>query len=368
MVRSRAGFYAVARGDPGENLPQRELLPMSNEQLGQIVEDSAAEVYIFDARDYRFRLVNRGARENLQYSTVELRDLTPWAIKPDLTQEEFVQMVQPLVRGEVRELKFETRHQRKDGTIYDVSVHLHFIKSEGEEVFFAAIRDVTQERRMARELQAKTEALEQALETKEVLLHEVNHRVKNSLQVVTSLLQLQVNQAKDERLKEALAEARGRVSVVANIHQKLYTTSQHTMVDFGEFLAELVEQTVAHLSAGDQIATHCDLASDISVPLTKGVPLALVVSEILTNCAKYAFPEGRKGNLAVTLHSKDNAMVLTIADDGVGLAQPFGSADGSGLGTRIIKALVQQIRATLDVETGPQGTEFRLQLPLDENA
>jgi len=354
-----------ARIGLGVNLPLRDLLPMSNEQLGRIVEDSAAEIYIFDADDFRFRLVNRGARENLQYSPEELKGLTPWDIKPELSREEFLELVDPLLSGKVPELKFDTLHRRKDGSDYDVSVHLHLIRSEKENVFFAAIRDVTEEQRMARELEAKTEALQQALDTKEVLLHEVNHRVKNSLQIVTSLLQLQVNQAKDERLKEALAEARGRVSVVASIHQKLYTTSLHTMVEFGEFLSELVEQTVSHLAVDGKIKVDCDLTEDISVPLTKGVPLALVVSEILTNCAKYAFPGDRRGTLSVTLTRDDDVMHLMVADDGVGLAQPFDVSDGKGLGTRIIKALTRQIGATLEVDSGGNGTTFRLRMPLD---
>lgn len=341
---------------------------MSTAQLGQIVEDSAAEIYIFDAENYRFRLVNRGARENLQYSAEELRELGPWEIKPEFDEVSFCRLVEPLVSGEVPEMKFETRHQRKDGTTYDVSVHLQMIRSEGESVFFAAIRDITDERRLAQELQAKKIALEEALETREVLLHEVNHRVKNSLQIVTSLLQLQANQAQDGRLKEALLEARNRVSVVATIHQKLYTTSQHTMVDFGEFLSELVEQTIAHLDVNGRIEAKCDLAENVSVSLAKGVPLALVVSEILTNCVKYAFADGRDGTLRVNMHCEDDKLHLQIADNGVGLSQPFDSPGGLGLGTRIIKALTQQVRAELDVKSSDEGTTFQLTMPMNGKA
>ena len=130
---------------------QRSL--MSNERLGQIVEDSASEVYIFAAEDCRFNLVNRGARSNLQYSMEELRHLTPWDIKPEIGQAEFLGLIQPLISGEIPVLNFSTVHCRKDGTLYDVEVQLQLIASDdAAPVFYAAIQDVTNRNKIEREL------------------------------------------------------------------------------------------------------------------------------------------------------------------------------------------------------------------------
>lgn len=126
---------------------------MSNERLGQIVEDSASEVYIFSVDDCRFTLVNRGARENLQFSMEELRDLTPWDLKPEISEVQFMEMIQPLISGTLDVLNFNTMHRRKDGTYYDVAVQLQLIQTEdAPPVFFAAIQDVTNRNKIEREL------------------------------------------------------------------------------------------------------------------------------------------------------------------------------------------------------------------------
>lgn len=126
---------------------------LSNERLGQIVEDSASEVYVFSAEDFRFTLVNRGARENLQCSMDELRNLTPWDIKPGINENAFLELIQPLVRSDIPVLHFNTVHRRKDGTQYDVAVQLQLIRSDdAPPVFFAAIQDVTKRNKIEREL------------------------------------------------------------------------------------------------------------------------------------------------------------------------------------------------------------------------
>jgi len=122
---------------------ERAVSQSINERLGRIVEESASEVYIFDVVTYRFILVNKGARDNLGYTLDELRQQTPWDLKPQFSREEFIAYVAPLVRGEVPRLDFETVHCRKDGTCYDVDVKLQILDFGGERVFFAAIQDVT---------------------------------------------------------------------------------------------------------------------------------------------------------------------------------------------------------------------------------
>jgi PAS domain S-box-containing protein len=122
---------------------ERTVSQSINERLGRIVEESASEVYIFDVATYRFILVNKGARDNLGYTLDELRQKTPWDLKPKFSREDFIAYVAPLVRGEVPRLDFETVHCRKDGTCYDVDVKLQILDFGGERVFFAAIQDVS---------------------------------------------------------------------------------------------------------------------------------------------------------------------------------------------------------------------------------
>lgn len=124
----------------------QEAIKLASDRLGQIVEDAASEVYLFSADDFTFTLVNRGARENLGYSMSELRDMVAWDIKPELSRDAFLSLVQPLLRGEKTTLEYETVHQRKDGSRYHVLTHLQLIVTEGEKVFYAAIQDITKQK------------------------------------------------------------------------------------------------------------------------------------------------------------------------------------------------------------------------------
>ncbi|MBU1383885.1 MAG: PAS domain S-box protein [Alphaproteobacteria bacterium] len=125
---------------------------MTSERLGRLVEEAASEVYVFSADDYRFRLVNKGARQNLGYTMEELARLTPWDLKPSVPREAFLDLIKPLLRGEVERLDFETVHRRKDGTDYDVAVKVQVFAEDGDTVFFAAIQDITARRKVETDL------------------------------------------------------------------------------------------------------------------------------------------------------------------------------------------------------------------------
>lgn len=136
----------------------------TSERLGRIVEEAASEVYVFGADDFRFRLVNKGARDNLGYSIAELGDLTPWDLKPRIRREEFLALVLPLQIGEVARLDFDTVHRRKDGTEYDVAVKLQLFDDGDEAVYYAAIQDTTHYRRMESELRDTARRLDGILD------------------------------------------------------------------------------------------------------------------------------------------------------------------------------------------------------------
>ncbi|MBG7615804.1 PAS domain S-box protein [Brevundimonas sp. BAL450] len=135
---------------------------LTSERLGRIVEEAASEVYIFSGEDFRFRLVNKGARENLGYTMDELQGLTPWDLKPHISRDAFLTVVHPLLSGAVERLDFETVHQRKDGTDYNVSVKLQMFDEGGDRIFYAAIQDITSYRKIEselREISARLDAI-----------------------------------------------------------------------------------------------------------------------------------------------------------------------------------------------------------------
>ena len=215
------------------------------------------------------------------------------------------------------------------------------------------IRDDT--RRHADEL-----ALQEALRAKEALLHEVNHRVKNSLQLVTSLLSLQAMRAEDAEVRQGLEEASKRVSVVARIHQRLYTTSEHDRVEIGQLLSELAEDIFDAHRNDERIAAHIDCAPAV-IALDQAVPLALCVSELLVNAMKYAFPGDAGGTLRLAAALDDDGrLTVQVEDNGIGLPSGFDPAKSSGLGMRIVQALARQLRADLGFSSVNGHTRFTI--------
>lgn len=136
---------------------------VTSERLGRIVEEAASEVYVFSADDFRFRLVNKGARDNLGYSIEELSSLTPWDLKPTISRDDFLYLIRPLVSGEVERLDFDTVHQRKNGTEYNVSVKLQLFGDGDDTVFYAAIQDTTEHRKIESELRNTARRLDSIL-------------------------------------------------------------------------------------------------------------------------------------------------------------------------------------------------------------
>lgn len=151
---------------------------VTNERLGRIVEEAASEVYVFSAEDFRFRLVNKGARENLGYSASELAELTPWDLKPQFSKNEFLSLVRPLLAGDIERLDFQTVHRRKNGTDYNVAVQLQLFEEDGDCVFYAAIQDITAHRRLEQETRELAGRLDTILDNTSMAVFVMDERQK----------------------------------------------------------------------------------------------------------------------------------------------------------------------------------------------
>ena len=207
-------------------------------------------------------------------------------------------------------------------------------------------------------------ALATAVETKDMLLHEVNHRVKNSLQLVTALLSLQAAQAVDPVLRASLVEARGRVSVVASMHQRLYSTSAHDRVDIVAYLCELAEESVSALNAGGRVVLDFAATDEIVLPLSQAVPLALVVSELITNAMKYAYPGDVAGIIRLHLSRTEQGDVrVFVGDTGPGLPEGFSLLRSGSLGMKIVRSLTRQLQAVVNLCPQNPGAGFEIVVP-----
>ena len=199
------------------------------------------------------------------------------------------------------------------------------------------------------------------LEVQELLLRELNHRVKNNFQMVESLLDMQRRRALDSQAEQALADALRRVHSMAQAHAFLYSPEGAAeQIDLGAYLQDLCASLSDSLLLSGQVRLDCELAP-CSVSRDRAVAVGLVVNELVTNAAKHAFPEGRRGRILVTLKGDAEACELTVADDGVGLP-PVPLIKSQGLGRKLVESFARQSGGMLTQGSGP-GARYVLVLP-----
>ena len=203
------------------------------------------------------------------------------------------------------------------------------------------------------------------LEREKLLLTETHHRIKNHLQIISSLLNMQINGVSDQDARNALRSSQNRVRAIAALHQHLYQVALGKGDTFSDFSRDLV----AHLREcyevkSDQIKVHLEVQEG---PIEQEwlMPLALTLNEALSNCFEHAYPHGRKGLITATLTYTQGSGELVISDDGVGLPSDFHPGEGGGLGLKILAVFADQMRGQLFVRGNPdQGTEIKLRFPL----
>jgi two-component sensor histidine kinase len=187
-------------------------------------------------------------------------------------------------------------------------------------------------------------SLERALDQKDMLLDEIQHRIRNSLSLVTSLLNLQASTAPEPAVRTALSDASGRVLAVARLHDRLNRMESLDQVRLDLCLADIADGVEgqagrpAHVSLGRQMAP-------VMVAGSVAVPVGLIANELLTNAYKYAFPEGRPGKIHLSLARKGDRVLMVVADSGIGY--PTAQQAPAGLGTRVTRALAEQIGGRL---------------------
>ena len=243
------------------------------------------------------------------------------------------------------------------GATIPMEVAVRAFEMEGRRTLIANARDVTERKR-------GDDLLKSALREKEVLLREIHHRVKNNMQVITSLLNLQASQTADPAARAMLEESRQRVRSIALIHEKLYRTASLADVDFGAYLKSVADELLRTFGR-PEITCVLDL-EPLRLEIGRAIPAGLIVNELLTNTLRHAFPPGTKGTARVRLHATGEGMAeLTVQDDGVGFPPGKDIASATTIGLAIVRTLVEQMQGTLVLGEG-RGTTITIRFRLEE--
>ncbi|MCC7559458.1 MAG: PAS domain S-box protein [Methanobacterium sp.] len=190
-----------------------------------------------------------------------------------------------------------------------------------------------------------------SLEEKEVLLREIHHRVKNNLQIISSLMSLQSEYTQEPETLKMFQESKNRIRSMALIHEKLYQSGDMAHIDFGEYLKSLVEMlSTFHKEKKDDVKVHLN-CEDVFLEIDTAISMGLIVNELVSNCFKHSFPLDRNGEVEINLSKMSGGYLLEVADDGVGLPEGFDLESTGTLGLLIVQTLTMQLRGSLEIKT-----------------
>ncbi|MFK7755518.1 MAG: PAS domain S-box protein [Flavobacteriales bacterium] len=245
----------------------------------------------------------------------------------------------------------EIINKRKNGETFISLLSSSIIKDPkgGSQGSMGVSRDITERKKIE-------EQIKNSLKEKEVLLQEVHHRVKNNLQVISSILSLQSNYVKDEKTLEILDESQNRIKSMSYIHETLYQTTDFSSIEFSNYLNTLASNLIHSYSyTTGEVSLKPDY-DEIYLTIDQAIPCGLIVNELVSNAMKYAFGD-KPGSIFLSIKEKDTLISLRVADDGIGLPKDFKYEESDSLGMQLVYSLIDQLDATLELDTS-KGTDF----------
>ena len=222
------------------------------------------------------------------------------------------------------------------------------------------LKDEIEERKRAEK------RLKKSLQEKNILLKEIHHRVKNNLQVISSLLNLQARKIEDKDARDAFLESCDRIRTMASIHNQLYRYENLAKINFEKYIKDLTSYLFrSYRMQNREIKMDIQVDKDIYLEIDKAIPCGLIINELLTNALKYAFSEQETGNIKIKMGWKDDSnLELIVMDNGIGLDKDFSLEDTKTLGTRLVKRLVDQLEGEISFDNG-NGARFFITFPVE---
>jgi PAS domain S-box-containing protein len=333
-----------------------------SELLHRMLVETAKDIIWSVDLSLKYTYVSPSVQAILGYTVDEIRAMNPLEVLTPSSRELIRRAFEKELRSELPQPrdKFISRtdcieHFHKNGGTVWIEITTTFIRDEnGAPTGVLGIsRDITK-RKIAEN------KLKESVKENEVLLREVHHRVKNNLQVVSSLLSLQSRNIREKTYEQMFEESHNRIQSMALIHEKLYQGRDLAHIDFKGYTRSLL----AHLFhsfgvSANQISVQLDIEA-VPLAIDTATPCALITNELVSNCLKHAFPDNRPGTIKIAFASHDHGFNLVISDDGVGLPENTDFKSPQTLGLRLVNTLVRQLGGRMEVNHS-NGTEFKIQ-------
>ena len=243
--------------------------------------------------------------------------------------------------------------------------------SPAKNLYVTLTTDITEQKKAERYLrnahdnlevkvQERTSELLATLQEKELLLREIHHRVKNNLQIISSLLNLQIPHIKDEQAIEFFKESQNRVKSISMVHEKLYQSKNLDKIDFGDYISNIVTNLFQTYDINQSIIEYNSNLDNIKLNIETSIPCGLIITELVTNSIKHAFSNGETGKIWVDLHPENEKFILTIKDNGIGFPENVDFKDNGSLGLQLVDLLVDQLDGAIELNQ-KKGTEFKIE-------
>ena len=325
----------------------------------KLLADNVLDVIWTTDTKFRFTYISPSVMRLRGISPEEaMRESLAAKITPEKVEKIFREekaMLEAVARGDRDVFAYvDAQQTRKDGSMVSVGISISplFDEAGNHTGYIGVTRDISAQK-------AAEESLRASLAEKEILLKEIHHRVKNNMQIIHSLLNLQAAQVEDAAFLGMIRDSQRRIRSMALVHEQLYRSPDLSRIDFRDYLQALIAGLVKSSLVESRVRVATEIG-DVRLDIHTAIPCGLLVSELVSNAFKHAFPGGRAGEVAIRLaRLPDGKLRLSVADDGVGLPAGFDANHTASLGMQLVGLLCEQLGGTLEIRRG-RGTEFRV--------
>lgn len=343
----------------GESSIQKSYYPELQKRLGELerfralLDQSNDPIFLLKIPSGHFTDVNKSASELFGYSNSKMLQMS---IEQLVNKEEMVKIqgiFDILIENKESTAKktFPSIFNTFDGHRIPVEIGASIVNFSNEHYIVMVVRDIT-ERKQAED------KIKSSLEEKNVLLREIHHRVKNNMQIISSLLNLQTRYITDEKVIDILKESQNRVKSMAMIHEKLYQSEGFAKIGFSSYVRNLVTYLLQSYVDRDHVKIITDV-DDVFLDIDTAIPCGLIINELITNSLKHAFPNLTNGQINIKLMRNDDKFILEVKDNGIGFPEMLDFRNTESLGLQLINSLVMQLDGTIQLKNDG-GTEFKI--------
>ena len=352
-VGETVGAMGVSRDITALKKAEEEL--RLSEERHRAIYDQAYIGIARIAKMGRFLLVNERLCSMLDYTAEELYKKTFYELGVQEEVEASLVDWDHLLSGKIKNFSREQSYVRKDGNLLSANVTVSLVRDSNDNpnYFVAVFEDITERKEYESQL-------EKSIKEKEVLLKEVHHRVKNNMQVISSILNLQSSYIDDETALSILRESQDRIKSMSFVHESLYQSNTLSEVNFSEYI-ENIARNLFHSYGRPEGGLSLDFdLEEIYLNLDTSIPCGLIINEIVSNSLKYAFEGREQGRIFIVFsRESDGRLKLIVGDDGIGLPDNFDIDTAESLGLQLVTTLITQISGELEIQV-KEGTRFNI--------